>query len=436
MATEKLVATKNNDEGLHLVVLHHGLWGQAVHMRYLATHLVDRYANVRVLNFDGNRGDRTYDGVDVCGHRLAQAILDRLRLAPEITKLSIIGYSLGGLITRYAIGILESHHAFTEPSENLPHPVVPMNYISVAAPHAGADRPPTSLWTRMYNAASTVVISRSGKHMMMRDRDGVAGEPGTTRPLLDMMADPAFPFWRGLSRFTVRKAFANTLNDRVVGFTTSALEPSNHYRKGARWIVEDSKYPSIIKLVPEDISIQEDALSQPEELQREVDDNMATQSDEAVEKMALGATVVAATAASTAMTAPTAQSRRLIFYILLPIFLPFALLWMLSYYLMARKRHICDQTVINFAGEAGSKLIKEYVSSVRVDDMQVDVEDEYQLSPTQATRQSIIARLNKLSWTKISARITSPRSHALIVARPSYETSPDVMNYLIDTFVA
>ncbi|KAG1659241.1 hypothetical protein FOA52_004686 [Chlamydomonas sp. UWO 241] len=48
----------------------------------------------------------TYDGIDVCAERLVQQLDDAIARAEKagrtVTKLSFIGYSLGGLINRYA----------------------------------------------------------------------------------------------------------------------------------------------------------------------------------------------------------------------------------------------------------------------------------------------------------------------------------------------
>lgn len=57
-----------------------------------------------------NSGSFTYDGIDRGGERLCAEIEDELRHIEahggKITKLSIIGYSLGGLVSRYAVGLL------------------------------------------------------------------------------------------------------------------------------------------------------------------------------------------------------------------------------------------------------------------------------------------------------------------------------------------
>ena len=57
-----------------------------------------------------NAGSFTYDGIDTGGERVAEEVERKLEELAEaghdITKISVVGYSLGGLIARYAIGLL------------------------------------------------------------------------------------------------------------------------------------------------------------------------------------------------------------------------------------------------------------------------------------------------------------------------------------------
>jgi hypothetical protein len=57
-----------------------------------------------------NSGSFTYDGIELGGERVAAEIEEELEAIKNkggnITKLSIVGYSLGGLIARYAVGLL------------------------------------------------------------------------------------------------------------------------------------------------------------------------------------------------------------------------------------------------------------------------------------------------------------------------------------------
>ncbi|CEI96077.1 hypothetical protein RMCBS344292_10247 [Rhizopus microsporus] len=106
-------------DSISLVVLSHGLWGNKGHMNYIKNQLIQRYKNsIYVLNMDINESKFTYDGIDVCGERAAiqiQKTIKRLNNAnKKVVKISMIGYSLGGLILRYAIGVLGEKGVFED----------------------------------------------------------------------------------------------------------------------------------------------------------------------------------------------------------------------------------------------------------------------------------------------------------------------------------
>jgi alpha/beta superfamily hydrolase len=68
---------------------------------------------LEVLVPKSNAGSFTYDGIELGGERVASEVEARLeelkKDGHEIKKFSITGYSLGGLVARYAVGLL--HHS-------------------------------------------------------------------------------------------------------------------------------------------------------------------------------------------------------------------------------------------------------------------------------------------------------------------------------------
>lgn len=86
-----------------------------------------------VLNTASNSGIHTYDGIDWCAERVTVEIskeIDRLRKGGrEVTRFSILGYSLGGLIARYTAGLLYARGFFDK--------VKPVNFTTFATPHIG-----------------------------------------------------------------------------------------------------------------------------------------------------------------------------------------------------------------------------------------------------------------------------------------------------------
>jgi hypothetical protein len=136
--------------GVHLVVLQHGLWGYPAHLGNLEATLrsaLEGKGPVVVVNCAANAGVLTYDGIDTCGDRVVALVrqLAQVRARPTPTgaaqppplpharrsrparpcaaqehqaaKLSLVGYSLGGLINRYAAGRWAGQHPARGPRE-------------------------------------------------------------------------------------------------------------------------------------------------------------------------------------------------------------------------------------------------------------------------------------------------------------------------------
>ena len=47
---------------------------------------------------------QTYQGIDRCGERLAEEVKGYVEEHPALQRISVVGHSMGGLITRYALG--------------------------------------------------------------------------------------------------------------------------------------------------------------------------------------------------------------------------------------------------------------------------------------------------------------------------------------------
>jgi hypothetical protein len=72
--------------------------------------------NLHILIAKSNNRNHTYDGIEVGGERICQEVEDEIsRLngaGLQIHRLSLVGYSLGGLVARYAIGLFYSKGLF------------------------------------------------------------------------------------------------------------------------------------------------------------------------------------------------------------------------------------------------------------------------------------------------------------------------------------
>lgn len=71
---------------------------------------------LHILVSKRNSGSFTYDGIELGGQRVCQEIEEELKRLSEsgqtVKKLSMVGYSLGGLVARYTVGLLESRGLF------------------------------------------------------------------------------------------------------------------------------------------------------------------------------------------------------------------------------------------------------------------------------------------------------------------------------------
>ena len=70
----------SSTKSLHLVVLHHGLWGNRTHVEPIQEELLKVYSESELifLNIIGSEGNLSYDGVDICGERCTKQLLEFL----------------------------------------------------------------------------------------------------------------------------------------------------------------------------------------------------------------------------------------------------------------------------------------------------------------------------------------------------------------------
>lgn len=192
----------------------HSLWGHPGHLEYLSSALRDKYdeETLYILAAKSNTKNHTYDGIEVGGERVAREVEDTLKdlesKGQEIKKLSVVGYSLGGLIARYAIGLLDSRGWFDK--------IEPVNFTAIASPFLGVQKPAKNF--HLFNMVGARVLSMSGRQLFMVDtfRD-------TGKPLLSVLADRDTIFMHALAKFNHRCLYANIVNDRTAVYYTTGL---------------------------------------------------------------------------------------------------------------------------------------------------------------------------------------------------------------------
>lgn len=197
-------------------VLVHGMWGNPGHLAELARQIrAKAVSEFHVLVAETNsesefelwqweikcltlRSDYTYDGADHGGERVADEVafdpinkgqiwpfiyfqvikeVETLREAGrKVTQFSITGYSLGGLVSRYAIGVLHQRKFFEE--------ISPVNFNTFATPHLGLPRYP-NFFSALATSLGPTFLSRTGEQFFALDKWSSTGSP-----LLAVMADP------------------------------------------------------------------------------------------------------------------------------------------------------------------------------------------------------------------------------------------------------
>lgn len=198
------------------------------------------------------------------GERLAEEVRQIVQRRRNLRKISFVAHSLGGLITRYAIGKLyepamdETSSCDTDKTsdeQNVPGAgkiagLEPINFITSATPHLG------SRWNKQLpflfgvplferTAAGTAhfIVGRTGKHLFLTDRDD--GKP----PLLLRMVEDCDDgkFMSALRSFKRHVAYANVTYDHIVGWRTSSIRRQHELPK-LKLTANNEKYPHVINV--------------------------------------------------------------------------------------------------------------------------------------------------------------------------------------------
>ncbi|KAK0728421.1 putative serine esterase-domain-containing protein [Lasiosphaeria miniovina] len=209
-------------EADHLCVLVHGLWGNPNHLTYVAKTLREKHPRdkVHILVAKRNSGSFTYDGIELGGERVCREIEEELQLIEraggKIKKLSFVGYSLGGLVARYAIGLLFARGLLDK--------FECMNFTAFASPFLGVHTPRRGFGNRLFNVLGARTLAMSGRQLF-----GIDTFRDTGKPLLAVLADPTSIFMSGLALFRRHTLYANATNDRSAPYFTTMIAKTDPY---------------------------------------------------------------------------------------------------------------------------------------------------------------------------------------------------------------
>jgi len=197
-------------------------------------------ATLHVMLPETNQAESTYDGIDWGGERVAEEIYQNLekleRDGKTVTRFSVTGYSLGGLLARYVVGILHQRKFFVN--------VTPVNFNTIATPHIGLLTYP-SFFSRLGSLLGPKLLSRTGEQFY-----GVDKWSNTGKSLLEVMADPERVFFQGLKLFPHIRIYANAINDLTVPYMTAYVDledPFLNHDTDELIVDYDEKYFPVIK---------------------------------------------------------------------------------------------------------------------------------------------------------------------------------------------
>jgi hypothetical protein len=219
-------------ERTHLVVLVHGVAGAATDLQYLGSLLAKR-PEVLVLAPRCNEPLlKPFEGVVAGGERLVAVILDEIAQTPSLSKISLIGHSLGGLYVRYIAGVLFGRCNCA---------LEPINLITIATPHLGVRRPTSrpllkgGALNRLFGLVAETMCAQLGTELTLND--------DLTEPLLTQLCKG--PYLHALRRFRARRLYSNVFNDFLVPYCTASIQPYNPYRRGLYPLAVSPLYPHI-----------------------------------------------------------------------------------------------------------------------------------------------------------------------------------------------
>lgn len=234
----------------HLVVMVHGLFGTRDNWKAISGLLAEHLDPDATLLFVShcNERQRTFEGIDVCGERLAAEIRAVVEQHPGLARISLLGHSMGGLISRYAAGRL------FDPGSNTLAGLAPCHFVAMATPHLGCDaqyspaQVPLISWVSAVPAigglvggvvselaapVSGVALGRAGLQFFLMDGQqgqqapGSGSLPAQQQPLLYRLSrdepESGLHFLSALRAFESRTLYANSSGDHLVGWANSSL---------------------------------------------------------------------------------------------------------------------------------------------------------------------------------------------------------------------
>lgn len=186
----------------HLFICIHGLYGSGDNLAYVKSQLEANDHSIYVCTPTVN----TTTGIDNGASIIFKLIKDFLVSNPQMTHISLLGHSLGGLYARYVAKLLYEYNLFNR--------LKPMHFITFGTPHLGSLQ-----HAKLYNTFSSYIrnkiIGITGKQLMLDDD-----------LLVEMTSDT---YINALLMFSNRCLYTSVINDTFVDYCSSAISLYNPY---------------------------------------------------------------------------------------------------------------------------------------------------------------------------------------------------------------
>ena len=166
----------------------------------------EKHEHVHVL-VGASNAFKTHVGFDLMGQNLAAEIMTELEaLGEDKPLLYLVGHSLGGLVTRYALGVLYEAGIMDQ--------VTPAIYMSICTPHLGVRAPARKIWRSWINLAS--IIGQTERQLLFEDNT-------QDEPLLAFISNPANSAYKALVLFESRICAGIADYDTLVPTPTACI---------------------------------------------------------------------------------------------------------------------------------------------------------------------------------------------------------------------
>ncbi|KAI3742848.1 hypothetical protein L1987_60544 [Smallanthus sonchifolius] len=214
-----------DEEPDHLLVLVHGIYASPSDWRYVESELKRRLGRHFLLYASSsNTYSKTFAGIDGAGKRLADEVRQVVKSRESLKRISFLAHSLGGLIARYAVGVLYTH--VDDRAAGQIAGLEAISFITLATPHLGVrgnKQLPFLLGVPMLEKIAApmapIFVGRTGSQLFLTD-----GKPDRPPLLLRMTSDCQEAYFiSALGAFKYRILYANVSYDHMVGWRTSSI---------------------------------------------------------------------------------------------------------------------------------------------------------------------------------------------------------------------